>query len=143
MDPQAARQLSPNKLSDNVTFTTMSQMLLFLSGLAALFLLLTNGVPLVQAGWIHELGKKGRYVRLMYISVPIFTGIMFLSWWKFREVFEHSCWVRLWRAVCRVPLRYTVAVCFVVYASMMAAVGFERQLALETRAFDQIGRAHV
>ncbi|MEI7752270.1 MAG: hypothetical protein WCJ71_09310, partial [Candidatus Omnitrophota bacterium] len=72
---------------------------LLLSGLAALFFLLTNGVPLVQAGWMHELGKKGRYVRLMLISVPIFAVLMLVTRWKFREIFDQSCWVKWWQAV--------------------------------------------
>jgi uncharacterized membrane protein len=109
---------------------------LVFSGATALFFLLTNGVPAIQAGWIHELGKKGRYVRLMGISGSVFAAFMFLAWWKFRTIFVASCWVRLWQAVCRIPLRYTVAGFFVVYSTLMAWVGFERQLALETRAFD-------
>ena len=56
-----------------------------LSGFAALFFLLTNGIPLIQAGWIHELGKKSRYVSLMGISVSVFTVLMFLTWWKFKQ----------------------------------------------------------
>ncbi|MEI7752267.1 MAG: DUF2079 domain-containing protein, partial [Candidatus Omnitrophota bacterium] len=62
--------------------------------------------------------------------------LMLVTRWKFREIFARSCWVRLWQVVCRIPLRYTVAGFFVVYTVMMAWVGFERQLALETRAFD-------
>jgi uncharacterized membrane protein len=110
--------------------------ILFLSGFSALFFLLTNGIPLVQAGWIHELGKKSRYVRFMWISVSVFSTLMFLAWWKFRTIFDGSFWVKLWRALCRIPLRYMVTGFFVAYAAMMAWVGFERQLALETRAFD-------
>jgi len=109
---------------------------LLLAGLAAIFLLLTSGIPLVQAGWIHELGKKGRYVRLMAISVSVFAVLMFLIRWKFQAILERSWWVELWQGICRIPLRYTTAGFFVVYAAMMTAVGFERQLALETRAFD-------
>ena len=50
--------------------------MLLLAGGIALFFLLTNGVLAVQAGWIHELGKKGRYVRLMGISVSVFAVLM-------------------------------------------------------------------
>jgi len=112
------------------------QAVLFFSGFVALFYLLTNGVPLIQAGWMHELGKKSKYVRPMMISVPVFAALMFLAWWKFRTIFVGSCWVMLWRALCRMPLKSLVFCFFVLYASMMAIVGFERQLALETRAFD-------
>ena len=83
--------------------------LLLVSGFAALFFLITNGIPLVQAGWIHELGKKGRYVRLMGIWVSAFAVHMFLMRWKFRKIFDGSCWVKLGKAVCRIPLRYTAA----------------------------------
>ena len=110
--------------------------MLLLAGGIALFFLLTNGVLAVQTGWIHELGKKGRYVRLMGISVSAFAVLMFLARWKFQAIFERSCWVKWWQAICRIPLRYTVAGFFIVYATMMTVVGFERQLALETRAFD-------
>jgi uncharacterized membrane protein len=123
-------------LSDKPIFNATLQSILFLSGITALFFLLTNGVPLIQAGWIHELGKKGKYVRLMGISASVFAVFMFLVRWKFREIFEQSFWVKLWQAACRIPLRYAVAGFFVIYAAMMAWVGFERQLALETRAFD-------
>ncbi|MFH1800860.1 MAG: DUF2079 domain-containing protein [Candidatus Omnitrophota bacterium] len=109
---------------------------LLLAGLAAIFFLLTSGVLFVQAGWIHELGKKGRYVRLMGISVSVFAVLMFLARWKFRNIFDGCCWVKWWQGVCRIPFRYTAMDLFVIYAAMMAGVGFERQLALETRAFD-------
>jgi len=118
-----------------VFFATINITIAF-AGLAAVFILLTSGVPLIQAGWVHELGKKGRYARLMGISVSVFAVLMFFTWWKFRAIFERSCWVRLWQAVCHIPLRYTAAAFFIVYAAMMAGVGFERHLALETRAFD-------
>ncbi len=109
---------------------------LVVTGLAAIFFLLTNGIPLVQLGWMNDLGKKSKYLRLMLIFVPVFAGLMFLAWWKCREVFEKSIWVRLWRAVCRMPLRVTAPVFFLIYAAIMTWVGFERHLALETRAFD-------
>jgi uncharacterized membrane protein len=110
--------------------------LILLSGVWALFCLLTNCVPLIQTGWIHDLGKKGRYVLPMLISVPIFAALMFLTWSKFRAIFDGSWVVKCWQGVCRIPFRYTATVFFVIYASMIAVVGFERQLALETRAFD-------
>jgi len=125
-----------SRSDDRPAFFISMNVVIAAAGLVAAFFLLTNGIPSIQAGWIHELGKKSRYVRLMLISVSVFATLMFLVRWKFRPIFEKCCWVTLWRAVCRIPLRYTVAVFFVVYASMMAVVGFERQLALETRAFD-------
>ena len=133
---QTTGQAVPRKLENKASFRAAVHTVLFLSGFAALFFLLTNGIPLVQAGWIHSLGKKGKYVSLMLISVPVFTVFLLLAWWKFRTVFERCCWVRLWQSLCRIPLRYTVAVFFMIYAAMMVGVGFERQLALETRAFD-------
>lgn len=123
-------------LKDRPAFFISINIVLLATGLAAFFFLLTNGVPLIQAGWMHELGKKGRYVRLMGISVIVFAVLLFLTWWKFRTIFERSSWVRLWQIVCKIPIRYTAAVFFIVYAAMMATVGFERHLALETRAFD-------
>ena len=48
--------------------------LVILAGFSAIFFLLTNGVPLVQAGWVGELGKKSRYVRLMIVSVAVFRS---------------------------------------------------------------------
>lgn len=117
-------------------FFPVIKALLGIAGIMALFFLLTNAVPLVQLGWLKSLGKKGRYVLPMLISVPVFYALMVLTRWKLPQVFEQSVWVRLWRVICRVPLPLTVTVFFVIYAVMMAAVGFERQLALETRAFD-------
>ena len=109
---------------------------LLISGIAALFFLLTNAVPFVQAGWLKDFGKKTRYVRPMLISVLIFSTMMFLVWWKFRAVFEKTLCVKIWGSVSRLPLRVLVAVLFVIYAAIMTVVGFERHLALETRAFD-------
>jgi uncharacterized membrane protein len=117
-------------------FKIAVHIVLLFAGFTAVFFLLTSGIPIIQAGWIQELGKKGRYVRLMGISVSVFAALMLLVRWKFPEIFERSCWVTLWQAFCRIPLRNTTAGFFVVYAAMMAGVGFERQLALETRAFD-------
>lgn len=127
---------APMKISSESRFALMLRAFFFLTGLGALFFLMTNAVPLVQMGWVEDLGKKSRYLRLMLISVPVFAGTMFLAWWKYREIFEKSIWVRLWRAACRVPLRATVPIFFLTYAGIMIAVGFERHLALETRAFD-------
>lgn len=110
--------------------------ILFLSGLAAVFFLLTNGVPLIQAGWMGELGKKTRYVRLMVISVLIFSVLMFLIRLKWPQLFERLWWVKVWNLLCRIPLGHVATILFVLYAGLMAAVGFERHLALETRAFD-------
>lgn len=125
-----------SSLSGKPVLNITIQTILLLSGVAALFFLLTNAVPLVQLGWVKDLGKKSRYVLPMLISVPIFAALMFLTWREFRAVFERSFWVKLWQAVCRIPLRYAAMGFFVIYAVMMATVGFERQLALETRAFD-------
>ncbi|MFH0985294.1 MAG: DUF2079 domain-containing protein [Candidatus Omnitrophota bacterium] len=117
-------------------FSLAIRALLGIAGVAALFFLLTNAVPLVQLGWLKDFGKKGRYLLPMLISVPIFSVLMVLTRWKFPQIFERSVWVRLWQAACAIPLR-TMAVCFfVIYAGMMAVVGFERHAALETRAFD-------
>ena len=110
--------------------------LLWAAGIAALFFLLTNAVPLVQLEWLKDLGKKSRYVLPMLISVPVFAALMALTWWKFSQVFEQSFWTKLWRTICRIPLGTTVTGFFVAYAVMMTLVGFERHLALETRAFD-------
>ena len=107
-----------------------------IAGLAALFLLLTNGVPLIQVGWIAEFGKKSRYTRLMLISVPIFAALLLSVRLKWPQFFPKLCWVKAWDRLCRIPLRITVLVFFVVYAAMMTLVGFERHLALETRSFD-------
>jgi uncharacterized membrane protein len=123
-------------LDERPAFLLSVNILTLLAGLIALFFLLTNGVPFVQAGWIHELGKKGRYVLPMMISVPIFAILMFLTWWKFRAIFDGLRVVKCWQGVCRIPFRYTATGFFVIYGAMMAVVGFERQLALETRAFD-------
>ena len=110
--------------------------LVILAGFSAIFFLLTNGVPLVQAGWMGELGKKSRYVRLMIVSVAVFSILMFCIRWRWPEIFKCLFWARLWHAVCQIPLRYLTAFFFILYAVTMTAVGFERHLALETRAFD-------
>lgn len=110
--------------------------LVILAGFSTIFFLLTNGVPLVQAGWMGELGKKSRYVRLMIVSVAVFSILMFCIRWRWPEIFKCLFWARLWHAVCQIPLRYLTAFFFILYAVTMTAVGFERHLALETRAFD-------
>ncbi len=109
---------------------------LFLSGILAIFFLLTNGVPLVELGWLKDFGKKSRYVLPMLISVLVFSTLMFLAWWKFRSFFDRCLWARWWHAFCGISLRHTVPVFFLFYAAIMTVVGFERHLALETRAFD-------
>lgn len=126
MSPSSGRSILPGLLNA----------ILLTAGLTALFLLLTNAVPLVQLGWLKDFGKKSRYVLPMLIAVPVFAALMFLAWWRFRAAFSGSFWVKLWQSVCHIPLRYTATGLAILYAAAMAVVGFERQLALETRAFD-------
>ncbi len=126
---------NPTQAKDSGLFWGIN-MLLLVTGTAALFFLLTNAVPLVQLGWLNDFGKKSRYVLPMLISVPIFAVLMFFVQWKFHQAFDRSIWVVLWKKSCHLPLRITAPVFFIAYAIVMTLVGFERHLALETRAFD-------
>lgn len=116
-------------------FPWVNAVVLF-TGLVAVFFLLTNGVPLIQAGWLAEFGKKTRYVRPMIVSVLVFTALLIALRLRYPSMFERLGWVKLWSGFCRIPLRFSVTVFFLAYTAMMTVVGFERHLALETRAFD-------
>ena len=124
------------RLKERSAFLASINVILLFSGLLALFFLLTNGVPLIQAGWINEWQKKSRYVRLMLISVPVFAAILLGVRLRWPHLFPKLWCVRSWNALCGIPLKFTVPVFFIIYAAIMAAVGFERHLVLETRAFD-------
>ena len=110
--------------------------ILVLTGFFALFFLLTNGIPLVQAGWIKEFGKKNRYVNLMILFVSVFSVLLVIARLRFRELFEAFGPIRIWNWICRLPLSVAATSLFILYATIMTAVGFERHAVLETRAFD-------
>ncbi len=126
----------PSASSPTKSLAISVQVILLLSGFAALFFLLTNAVPLVQLGWMKDFGKKSRYVRPMLISVSVFCLLLAVVRWKWPRIFELLWWNKLWQRFWQMPLGAIVAFLFVVYAAMMTVVGFERHLALETRAFD-------
>ncbi len=123
------------KVNRGGLFSALNSALL-LTGVVALFFLLTNGVPLVQLGWMKELGKKSRYVNLTILFVSVFSVFLFGARFLMPQSFPKFWPVRLWKSLCDVPPLITAAALFVIYATVMTIVGFERQAALQTRAFD-------
>lgn len=124
-----------NSLCTSPKYQILDILVVF-AGALAVFFLLTNGIPLVQTGWIGELGKKSRYVRLMSVAVAAFAALMVFVRVKWPQSFESLSVVKIWHLACRVPLGALCLCFFFTYAAIMSAVGFQRHLALETRAFD-------
>lgn len=103
---------------------------------AAVFFLLTNGVPFVQVGILPSLGSKTRYVRTMEISLSVFFLLMVGLWWKARAAFERLTVVAWFRTLARAPRIWLWGGLFVIYVSIEIAVGWARHDAIETHAFD-------
>lgn len=110
--------------------------LLLLSAVAALFFLFTNGVPLIQLGWMHELKSKTRYVNTMIISVSVFFAFLALARWRCASFFDQLWLAKMIKKVLSFPLWLNLSILFVLYVTTFSVVGFVRQIAMETRAFD-------
>jgi len=103
---------------------------------AALFFLLTNGLPFVQTGILPSLGSKTRYVRTMEISLSVLFILLAGLWWRARAIFERLTLISWFRSIVKVPRIWLSSTLFLIYASVSTAVGWARHTALETRAFD-------
>ncbi len=115
---------------------TLLNLITWAAGIACLFFVFTNGIPLIQAGIISELGSKSRYVQTMRISVAVFLAVLLLIRWKSEDLFEDLWVVRAIRNFLNQPLDMITTLFFMVYSFALILVGFIRHAALETRAFD-------
>jgi len=98
---------------------------------AGLFLLLTNGIPLVG----DPLSKKACVKISRFATLGLF-GFFSLWAWTFPRTFKELWAVRLIERACQHSLKSLIFFLFVFYAFSTSAVGFMRHWALETRAFD-------
>ena len=110
---------------------------LFLTGgVITLFYLLTNGIPLIQGGWLHELGKKSHYTKVTRLVLIGYAIPLFLYYSLARSNFKKLKVVELIRGLAKsrpeisaMPLALSFWITFVIIA-------FARTRAFETRAFD-------
>lgn len=99
---------------------------------AGLFFILTSGVPLVQAGWLKEYAKKTAYSNFTRFGVLLMGGwllsLYFISRGRFS--FPGS------KNFSPQNLQMASAIIFVAYAAIFIVIGFLRDAALDTRAYD-------
>ncbi|MBN1688171.1 MAG: DUF2079 domain-containing protein [Candidatus Omnitrophica bacterium] len=112
------------------------QLLTTFLGLAGLFFILTNGIPLIQMGLMSELSSKTRYVNMMRMGVALLAVPLLFLRWKCPEVFRQLWFVRLIQGLKGWSFWVFVSLVFLLYSGMTISVGWIRHLALETRAFD-------
>ncbi len=105
-------------------------------GLALLFFLFTNGIPLIQLGWLKPFKSKNRYLVPMRIALTAFSLLLAGLYWRKPVSFENLSAVRFLKKFLRLPLWPLVSILFVSYSLTFSAVGFARHAAIETRAFD-------
>ncbi len=104
--------------------------------LACLFYLLTSGIPLGQLGLAEVAISKKVSTRMTRYAVLGLFGIVALWKWRWPALFNELFIVKaVKKAVCRFS-EAMVAALFLIYTAALSAVGFLRQAALETRAFD-------
>ncbi|MSR76797.1 MAG: DUF2079 domain-containing protein [Candidatus Omnitrophica bacterium] len=115
---------------------TLLDFCLFFAALITAFFLLTNGIPLVQMGLMHELRKKNDYENLMRYSLSGFAILMILLRWKFSERFRGLQIAQIWKKINTLPLGAILGTLFFLYVSLMSFNGFIRHEVMATRAFD-------
>ena len=98
------------------------------AGLVALFFLLTNGIPLVQWGWIRAFSGKSAYLNMTRVSVSIFFLIFFILYFMYRELFNRLTVVRFVRTLFKAPLLLLLLILTLIYIAIMSEVSILRHL---------------
>ncbi len=112
------------------------QGLVSLAVVIAIFALLTNFVPFVQWGWVSDLGKKKFYALATVAAVSSVSILLVFFRIRNKLMFDRSFPALMWRETAAQPIFSITLLLFTAYVGLTALVGFERYLALETRAFD-------
>ncbi len=88
---------------------------------AALFLLFTSAIPLIQLGLIPPFKGKNPYINLMRISVAIDFVLLIFVYWTNPLVFNGLWVVRFTRRLLRAPLSLILVVLSLSYSVILAA----------------------
>ncbi len=110
---------------------------LFLAGgIVSLFYLLTNGIPLIQWGWLHELGKKSRYLKVTRLVLIGYAIPLFLYYSFARSNFKKLKIVKFIQSLAKSRPQIPLMLLTLCFWAMFTLSGFARTRAFETRAFD-------
>ncbi len=118
-------------------FFRAADVLALLAAVAALFFILTSGIPLIETHLLPAWGaSKGPYGRSVQIPVLVFIALLLLVRWRLGPRFSRLRLVQWTERVIRLPWPVTGLALFILYAGTTSWVGWMRHMAFETRAFD-------
>lgn len=125
--------MTPSKRHSSLQIADIA---LTLSLAAALFCLLTNLIPFVQAGWMEPLKSKGRYAQTTRIAFVTFFALL-TAFMRFVPDFgRDSNFLNRARSCFEKQTGLCVSLMTLYYFGSAFLVGLTRHQALETRAFD-------
>ncbi|MEI7751871.1 MAG: DUF2079 domain-containing protein [Candidatus Omnitrophota bacterium] len=99
-----------------------------LAAFLALFFLLTNGVPMVQWGWIPAFPGESAYQNMTRVSVSVFFLIFFFLYFRYRDLFNRLTVVCFVRALLKIPLSVLLLILTLTYIAIMSEVSILRHL---------------
>ncbi len=109
------------------------------SALAATFFLVvffTNLIPLVDLGWLPDLGSKTRHAQWVRISFLIFFVFSCFIYFRYPAQRAHFWVVKFYDRIILNRTGASVGMLFLLYWVGMTWMAFSRHAALESRAFD-------
>ena len=99
-----------------------------LAAVIALFFLLTNGIPLVQLGWLPAFSGKSAYQIMSQVPVSVFFLLFIFLHFRHRDFFDRLSVVCFIRAVLKTPLTALLLILTVTYIAIMSSISILRHL---------------
>lgn len=104
--------------------------------LTALFLLLTGGIPLIQAGWVRDFATKKHCMRIQDLATVLLFAPGALVWFFNRGLFSQWTVIRAGRAAAEKKPELLLGLITAILGFTLLKVSLLRHAALETRGFD-------